>query len=527
MFTHLEGSTPMGMGCMFLASVGAFLFGFDNGWWGTILGSPKFLSDYGSCVDVDGVSTCNLSTQQLSVGTAVQSGGIMIGCLIAIYLNDLIGRKLSLVTTGAISIVGVLIEATSATGGSGRFSQFVVGKVIASIAMGLAVNIVPIYLSETSTASARGFAVSIYQNIQILGLILAAGIVYASAKSTTSSAYLIPICLQIIAPTIMVLASPILPESPRWLMWKGRRNDAIAAATKLFATPTNNFDASKCVDEIQLAIDAERQSKDASRWADLMHGPDLRRLLIAVGIQSLQQAQGSSYMNSYIVSFLQSTGVTDVFPVIMGLYALYYVAVLSGHVLPDTVGRRPILMWTSAFCGCCLLVVSALVVGFKTPSDATSKSSIALIFLWYISFGIQSPLIWITTAESAPTRNREKVQAIACFFGFGVSLLITSVSPYIQNVGYGNLGGRIGFIWSAFAFVTLVWVFFTVPEMKGFSIEQLDFLYNNKVATRKFKGYRFDTEAGIVVDSDTDDVIVQKKDAGAVETVKSIDEQGT
>ena len=145
----------------------------------------------------------------------------VIGCLIAMYLNNLLGRRLSLVTTGVVSIIGVLIEVTSATGGKGRFGQFVAGKVIASIAMGLAVNIVPIYLSETATGAARGFAVSVYQNIQILGVILAAGVVYASSKSQTPSAYLIPMGLQLIAPTIMVLVSPFLPESPRWLVWKG------------------------------------------------------------------------------------------------------------------------------------------------------------------------------------------------------------------------------------------------------------------------------------------------------------------
>jgi SP family sugar:H+ symporter-like MFS transporter len=148
-------------------------------------------------------------------------------------------------------------------------------------------------------------------------------------------------------------------------------------------------------------------------------------------------------MNSYIVSFLTSTGVKNVFPVIMGLYTLYYVAILTGHFLPDTVGRRPILIGTASFCGVSLAIVSALVVAFKSPSDVQGKVSIALIFLWEISFGVQSPLIWITTAEAAPSRNREKVQSIATFFGFGVSLLITSVSPYIQDKGYGNLGGRI------------------------------------------------------------------------------------
>lgn len=136
------------------------------------------------------------------------------------YLNNILGRRLSLVMTGVVSIVGVLIEVTSATGGKVRYGQFVAGKAIASVAMGLAVNIVPIYLSETSTGAARGFAVSVYQNVQVLGVILAAGVVYASSKSDTPSAYLIPMGIQFIAPTIMILGSPFLPESPRWLVYQ-------------------------------------------------------------------------------------------------------------------------------------------------------------------------------------------------------------------------------------------------------------------------------------------------------------------
>ncbi|KAF3049940.1 hypothetical protein E8E11_010059 [Didymella keratinophila] len=115
------------------------------------------------------------------------------------YLNNYLGRRLSLIVTGVVSIVGVLIEITSAGGGQGRFGQFAAGKTIASIAMGLAVNIVPVYLSETSTGAARGFVVSLYQNVQILGVILASGVVYALSTSSTSSVYLTPIGLQLIA----------------------------------------------------------------------------------------------------------------------------------------------------------------------------------------------------------------------------------------------------------------------------------------------------------------------------------------
>ncbi|KAF2117039.1 general substrate transporter [Lophiotrema nucula] len=436
-------------------------------------------------------------------------------------MNNILGRRLSLVLTGIISIIVVVIEIMSAVDQFPRYGQFVAGKVIASIAMGLAAKFVPICLSKTSTGSSRGFAVTAYQNVQILGVILAAGVVYASSKLVTQSSYLIPIGMQFIEPVIMVLGSPFLPESPRWLVWKGRMEDAKAAATELFDTKTNDFDATEYVNSIQVAIEADCNNEDASRWVDLFRGAGLRRLLIAVGIQSLQQAKGSSYMNSYIVSFLVSTGVTKVFPVITGLYTLYYVAILSGHFLPDMVGRRPILISTASFCATCLIIVSSLVTAYSTPSTATQKVSITLIFLWEISFGVQSPLIWIVTAESAPSRNREKVQAIAVFFGFGVSLLITSVSPCIQNAGYGNLGGKIGLIWGTFSVVTVAWVYFIVLEMKGFTIEQLDYLFNNGVPIRKFKKYHFsEGEAGLTRVEDVEEDL--DMDKGDVKTSPSL-----
>lgn len=137
------------------------------------------------------------------------------------YCNDVLGRKKSLVMTGIISVVGVLIELTSAVGGKARFSQFVVGKLIAALSMGLVANIVPIYLSESSSGAGRGFAINIYQNVQIIGVIVAAGVVYGSSTLDNASCYYIPIGLQLLAPTVMICGSPFLPESPRWLVWKG------------------------------------------------------------------------------------------------------------------------------------------------------------------------------------------------------------------------------------------------------------------------------------------------------------------
>lgn len=229
----------------------------------------------------------------------------VIGCALAMYINNIIGRKRTIVLTGLISIVGIVIEMTSAVGSHARFGQFVAGKVINSIAMGLAANVVPIYLSETSVSSARGFVINMYQSIQIIGVIVAAGCVYAVSTRTDRSAYLIPMGVQAIAPGLILLVTPLLVESPRWLVWVGRHEEAIMAANALFATETNGFDAADYCGKLAIAFEEEHKAEGGSGWADVFRMPDLRRMLIAIGIQALQQAQGSSYMNSYVVSFLQ------------------------------------------------------------------------------------------------------------------------------------------------------------------------------------------------------------------------------
>ncbi|CAH0040012.1 unnamed protein product [Clonostachys rhizophaga] len=464
MFEYLKTTTATGLGCMFLVSMGAFLFGFDNGWWGTIQGAEAFLRAFGSCSLVDGVETCNISTPQKDAGSSVQSGGIMVGSLVAMELNKALGRRKLLVVTGMISI--------------------------------------------TSSTEARGFAINMYQNVQIIGYCLAAGIVYASSKRDDAASYMIPIGLQFLAPVCMVTLSPLLPESPRWLVWNGRRDDAIRSASRLFGTKTNDFDAEKYIRELEIAFEKEQANPKVSSWRDLLHGPDFRRLLIAVGIQCWLQAQGSGYIVNYMVSFLQDSGTSDVFPFIMGLNFVYYGGILTGHFLPDNQGRRPVIIYSTAANAVFMLVIASINTAVSPSTHTSGAASVAFLFLWQLSSGVMSPLIWIICTEAAPTRNRERVLSIAVFISFGVSLMITSVSPYLQDKGYGNLGARIGYIWGAASVLTSVWSYVMVPESKGVSLEQLDYLYEQGVPARRFGKYHF-TDAILPVEKVESEVQVQ------------------
>lgn len=190
-----------------------------------------------------------------------------------------------------------------------------------------------------------------------------------------------------------------------------------------------------------MSVEEDRAAQEATGWIDLLKGLDLRRLLIAVGVQCLQQAQGVTYILNYISFYLGYAGITNIFPYVISAFCVNYAGVLTGYYLPDKFGRRALMIWTSAVCGVSLMIMSGLLVGGRGGASGTAV--VVLLFIWMASLGAQSPLIWIITAESAPTRNRERVIATAIFFGFGTALLTASVSPFLQDPGYGNLGGKV------------------------------------------------------------------------------------
>jgi MFS transporter, SP family, sugar:H+ symporter len=98
--------------------------------------------------------------------------------------------------------------------------------------------------------------------------------------------------------------------------------------------------------------------------------------------------------------------------------------------------------------------------------------------------------VWIVTAEVPTLQLREKTIMTGTFLGFCVSVIVTFVSPYLQDAGYGNLGGRVGFVYGGFSVVAAIWCFFFLPETRGRSLEELDELFAAKVSVWRFSSYK-------------------------------------
>ncbi|THV00369.1 general substrate transporter [Dendrothele bispora CBS 962.96] len=449
--------------------------------------------------------TVSLSAPQQSAGTGLGQAGIMIGCGFASFINHRFGRRKSVVIMSIIALVGITIEMTASTFGGSidtahvytkdghfRYWQLVIGKLINSLSMGLAANVIPTYQSELAPAKWRGMIINLYQFIQIVGVVVCTASVYALSERTTYVAWQVPIGLQYIAPVLLLLGISLMPESPRWLVWNGRSAEAIEILRKLHGADSSYYPEVE-VSELETAYAAEKAAHQPSLF-DVFRGPDLRRTLIATGVQCLQAAQGSSYMTNYIVLFLQALGITDIFKIVMTVYVVYLVAVSGSFYLPDAFGRRPLMFLGAFICGTCLICVAAINAGTSMdpiPSSA-QRTMVGLIFIWYFFFGlIWSPLTWIVSAEVCSARARETTLTVATFSGFGVNLMISLVSPYLQDVSYGNMGSNIGFLWGGFTIASIFFVYFFVPEMKGLTLEQLDYLFDHEVSTFKFQNYPF------------------------------------
>jgi SP family sugar:H+ symporter-like MFS transporter len=253
------------------------------------------------------------------------------------------------------SIVGVIIEATAKTS-----AQFIVGRIVLYFvsdlpfvsvsarspltfqAVGITENAVPTFQSELVPAGARGaFVASIQFFISIAGLI-SSGVNKAFSTGTDPRSWIIPTSIQAIFPTIILIGLPFIPLSPRWLISKGRREDAVRVLQKM--RPKEETITQACEAEVQAIEEALHHDVDKGSWIELFQGTNRRRTFIAVNTFILQQFTGQAFASQYGPRFYATVGLgaqAFTYGLIMG--ACGVVACFIGMILIDKLGRRPMV----------------------------------------------------------------------------------------------------------------------------------------------------------------------------------------
>jgi SP family galactose:H+ symporter-like MFS transporter len=444
-----KGSAPGGRRFVYLAAafagLGGLLFGYDTG---VISGAELFFKN-----------DFSLTVFALEVIVSGVLAGAALGALLGGRLADIFGRRTLLILTALIFAAGAILcaAATSPT-------ILIVGRIIVGFGIGLSSSAVPVYISEVAPADARGWTVSLFQLAITLGILLAYLVDYAFARI---QGWRWMFGLAVVPAGIFALGMLFLPESPRWLVKRGRVDAARAILSRI--RDTSDVEA-----ELRQILHGLDQAQEHGNWRDLL-SPQLRpALIVGIGLAVFQQVTGINTVIYYAPMIVQSAGISSASGAILTTAGIGIVNVLMTIVsmwLIDRVGRRPLLLT-----GIAGMVVTLGVLGWAfhsaSPSGALSWLAVISIMLYVASFAISlGPIFWLLISEIYPLKVRSSTEGVAATFNWGSNLLVSlTFLTLLQEIG----ATRTFWLYGVCAISAWLFSYYLVPETKGRTLEEIE-----------------------------------------------------
>jgi MFS transporter, SP family, sugar:H+ symporter len=364
-------------------------------------------------------------------------------------------------------LIATVIFCVGAVGAalSPNVAMLVLFRVVLGLAVGAAALIVPLYLSEIAPTEIRGAISSLNQLMITVGILLA---FIVNALLANSEAWRWMLGLAVVPSIVLFIGMYFMPETPRWLVSRGREEDARAV---LMQSRTEE----EAEREIQDIKEVERQEEGGLRE---LVAPWVRpALVVAIGLAVFQQIIGINTIIYYAPTTLTNVGYGNAAAIYANLIigAVNVLMTLVAIRIIDSTGRKPLLLG-----GLVGMVISLTVLGLSTlllsepssPTDAVAIITLLCLAGFIISFAATwGPTVWVMLPEVLPLRIRGTAMGVAIFLhwiaNFIVSQtfpsLLAAVGPGITFLGYAVIGVL------AFLFVSAF-----VTETKGRSLEQIE-----------------------------------------------------
>jgi sugar porter (SP) family MFS transporter len=433
--------TAIGM----IAALAGFLFGFDTG---VISGAQLFYTK---------VFHLNTIAQEVSVAAVLI--GTIIGAAIGGPLANAIGRRRALIVMAIIFGSGAILTSIS-----WNMWALIVFRIYTGIAVGGGSVIAPMYTTEQSPPKYRGAMVFLFQFNVTLGLLIAYLIDLWFSRVGWGWRPMFGVA--IIPAAMLGVGIYALKETPRWLASRGRWDEASAVMQRV----TGN-DPKEDMQAIRDHLEAERNSS----WRELF-GPGLRLALITgVGLAVLQQFVGINtiiYYAPITISYVSSSVGQLVGGVIVGLVNAG--AALAAIFLVDRVGRRPLLLvGTTGILICLVGLGGFFAVGVKHSGIWPIVT--LMVYLICFEFGL-GPVYWLLSAELFPDRLRGVGTSLSTVGNWAGNLIVTMT--YLTEI---KIAGSSFTFWqfAAMALLTIVFIWFMVPETKGRPLEAIGDYWRN------------------------------------------------
>jgi len=475
------------------AGFGGILFGYDTGTIGGVIAMEDWLVTFGTFQEnlPAGIGADNfyLPVNQKSLVVSILSAGTFFGALFAFPMGDMVGRKWGIVSACIIFSLGVGLQLDT------KWSTFVVGRVIAGIGVGLVSCLVPMYQSECAPKSLRGLIVGLYQLAITIGALLSAVVVNATQDRLDHSSWRIPIAVQFAWAAILGGGMICLPESPRYLLLKGREEAARLALGRLLTRSSNSPEVERQRLEIVTALEAEQKNGSAT-YFDCFRNNENRngfRTWTGIMLQGWQQLTGINFIFYYGITFFLQAGISNAFLIQIIADLVNTVMTVVGVQLIDRVGRRHLLIIGAlgmCFCEFIVAIVGVTAGHIDPVTQAVNltaqKVLIAFVCIYIAFYAISwGPVVWVITGEIFPLAIRAKGMSLSVAsnwlwnfgIGYATPYLVNASTTGVNGIKAANLGVKVFFIWGSTCLGCFVFTYFFIPETKGLSLEQIDLLY--------------------------------------------------
>ena len=445
-----------------VAALGGFLFGYDT----------AVIS--GTIAQVTEQFLLDALQQGWYVGCALV--GSIIGVLFAGILSDKFGRKFTM-------ILSAILFSTSAIGCavSVDFNQLVVYRIIGGVGIGVVSIISPLYISELAVAQYRGRLVSLYQLAVTIGFLGAYLVNYQLLGYSTSNPDIVTgwwslifvtevwrgmLGMEILPALLFFIIIFFIPESPRWLILKGREEKATNILERIY---TSSKDALFQLAETKSVLSSESKSE----WKLLLQPGIRKAVIIGVCIAMLGQFMGVNAVLYYGPSIFENAGLSGgdslFYQVLVGL--VNTLTTVLALVIIDKIGRKKLVYY-----GVSGMVISLILIAtYFIYGESWGISSIFLLvfFLFYVFCCAVSicAVVFVLLSEMYPTRVRGFAMSIAGFALWIGTYLIGQLTPWmLQNLT--PAGTFILFAIMCVPYMLIVWKL--VPETTGKSLEEIE-----------------------------------------------------
>lgn len=400
-----------------------------------------------------------------ALGKGLVAGALMVGCLfgslIGGRLSDKYGRRPMLVVSAVllcISAAGCSLLMPSAT-------SLVIFRFIGGLGVGMLSAVIPTYISEISPARLRGTFVSFYQLFVVIGILVAYCANYGLFGRENDWRYMLGLPLVFAVIDIIVLMA--LPESPRWLIQKGKPDKA--------ARIISRFGISEA-DAAAIMEAGRAKSEKSAKLAELFKGTTAKIVILGSLLAFFQQITGINVVINYAPNILGSVGIADSNPMLQTVFigAANLLFTVIALWLCDKFGRKTLLLW-----GCAGLVASLgyLTYAFSVPQP--NDTGVLVAILLYIAFFALSlsPLMFVVTAEIYPSHIRGTAMALSTGISWACAFIVVQFYPWVES----TLGVNVAFgIFALLSLAAGLFIKFFIPETKGKSLEEIEAYFYRK-----------------------------------------------